>query len=326
MNNLKLNVSGGGKLTSEDIDILYNSLQHGLISEDSSLVGQCTSDGCYEDAVAALHDRFPQFSVEALKYFVRFKDPEVLRVLLANAVHSEPNGITKGELENIKTISSWFRGNSDIRYFDELKYFKSITSTPDLQNTGLISFDLSNTKEYNPENVKNCPSVKRIGTDVDYVVYLPNVTRTAGGNCPFACNGDIMAVFMPKLVRHDPGLTPYYHKDGSFVDAGESLTYIERFVYIHGTEFVCRNYTSVPTLNSKSNTKPMYVPSDNYDAYVSGWGLSNIYKIGGREWCERFGVPFDEQYVSMSYNDLPDSVKYADYIFMGLDVSLANPE
>lgn len=90
-------------------------------TEDSSIVGTCTTDGAYDDAVKALMKRFPQITITAARLLVRFKDPEVLRVLLDNAVHLSPEGFTEEELLNITDIGTWYSDNTTIHSFEELR-------------------------------------------------------------------------------------------------------------------------------------------------------------------------------------------------------------
>lgn len=59
-------------------------------------------------------------------YYVKFADPEVQRVLLANGV-GDGIGITTEDVEKVTSIGDWFRGNTIIETFDELEKFTGIT-------------------------------------------------------------------------------------------------------------------------------------------------------------------------------------------------------
>ncbi len=59
-------------------------------------------------------------------YYMKFQDPEVLRVLLANGV-GDGNGITTDAAEKVTSIGTWFNGNTTIETFDEFEKFTGVT-------------------------------------------------------------------------------------------------------------------------------------------------------------------------------------------------------
>lgn len=59
-------------------------------------------------------------------YYIKFADPEVLRVLLANMTTDDGIGITEEDILNTKNISQWFKG-STIQTFDEFEKFKNVS-------------------------------------------------------------------------------------------------------------------------------------------------------------------------------------------------------
>lgn len=62
--------------------------------------------------------------------YIRFKDPEVLRVLLANGVDTDGDGgITEDEAAAVTSINMWFRNNTVIETFDEFEKFTEVKST-----------------------------------------------------------------------------------------------------------------------------------------------------------------------------------------------------
>lgn len=65
--------------------------------------------------------------------YIKFADPEVLRVLLANGV-GDGMGITADVAKKVTSISNWFKNNTVIETFDEFEKFIGITS---LSNTTL---------------------------------------------------------------------------------------------------------------------------------------------------------------------------------------------
>ena len=59
-------------------------------------------------------------------YYMRFADPEVLKVLLANGV-GDGTGVTEEQAEAVTSIGLWFNGNTAITTFDELRYFQNLS-------------------------------------------------------------------------------------------------------------------------------------------------------------------------------------------------------
>ena len=82
-------------------------------------------------------------------YYMKFQDPEVLRVLLANGV-GDGVGITTEQVKNVTSIDTWFKGNTVIETFDEFEKFTGVTflGTHDT-NGGYEAF-------------RNCSSLKSI--------------------------------------------------------------------------------------------------------------------------------------------------------------------
>lgn len=56
--------------------------------------------------------------------YIQFEDAEVERVLMSKGVSSDGVGITIEDAERVTTISTWFKGNTTIQSFEEIKYFK----------------------------------------------------------------------------------------------------------------------------------------------------------------------------------------------------------
>lgn len=59
--------------------------------------------------------------------YIRFADPAVEAVLMANGVSSDGVGITKEDAAAVTTIGKWFNGNTTITSFKELQYFTGLT-------------------------------------------------------------------------------------------------------------------------------------------------------------------------------------------------------
>lgn len=59
--------------------------------------------------------------------YIRFADPAVEAVLMANGVSSDGVGITKEDAAAVTSIGTWFKGNTEITSFNEFKYFTGVT-------------------------------------------------------------------------------------------------------------------------------------------------------------------------------------------------------
>jgi hypothetical protein len=96
-------------------------------------------------------------------YYIKFADPEVLRVLLANMTTDDGIGITEEQAANLTNINNLFWDNSVIRSFDELGKFgvRSISGTfyncPNLQ-----SVDLSKITSIDSGTFYQCASLEEV--------------------------------------------------------------------------------------------------------------------------------------------------------------------
>jgi hypothetical protein len=141
------------------------------------LTGKIVVNGyAYEDSVNALRAVFPDLEIEVSGYYIRFEDAEVLRVLLSKGV-GDGVGITYEQAE--KALSNginqnYFKGNTTIRKFNELRYFtscKSLTHHSFDGCTALEEIDLSNITQIRDCEFLNCTSLKKIGS-LKNVTYL----------------------------------------------------------------------------------------------------------------------------------------------------------
>lgn len=215
--NIKVDVQGNGELTGAEINAMYELLSK--YTADSNIVGNVTSGGAYEDEVQALMKRFPDLHIEAAKFYVKFKDPEVERVLLANNVGSD-GVITKEALAAVTSnMSGWFK-KSSIVSFDELKYtnitnlfnsfsqctsLKNITLPESLIELGSYTFDncLGLEKIVIPQNVSSisaafneCKNLRHVYLKSDYLI-----TLTIGKLGDYVAGKNVNIYVKPNLVE-----------------------------------------------------------------------------------------------------------------------------
>ena len=107
----------------------------------------------YEKDYEALKAVFSNLAMEFLGFYISFKDPEVLRVLLANITTDDGLGLTAEDIEGVTTMGTWFDGNTEIETFNELSRF-----------IGLASFNMN--------AFRNCTSLKSISIP-------PQITSTS---------------------------------------------------------------------------------------------------------------------------------------------------
>ena len=79
--------------------------------------------------------------------YIQFADEAVKTLLMTKGVSSDGVGITKQDAANVKSIGTWFRNNTTIVSFNELRFFTSVTSLDNYAFSGcskLANIDLSN--------------------------------------------------------------------------------------------------------------------------------------------------------------------------------------
>lgn len=133
--------------TANDIDMLanlYNDLDkdgnphsyngidaEGNANEDLAPVVEGTlriAGSVYEDTYQTVAAYFKNLKINvAGGYFIRFKDNNILTVLLDHNV-GDGTGITVDDAESVTSISTWFRENANIELFNEFAYFTGVSS------------------------------------------------------------------------------------------------------------------------------------------------------------------------------------------------------
>ena len=120
-----------------DVDMLANlsSKAYGIDSEGKPTTGNPVIEGTiniagsiYKDTEEAVKSKYPNIVLNVLGgYYLRFADPEVLSVLLANGV-GDGVGITKETAAEVSDIRAWFKGNTQITQFDEFEMLTGVTA------------------------------------------------------------------------------------------------------------------------------------------------------------------------------------------------------
>lgn len=168
------------KVTPQTIDKMYKLTKEDsltpAVAKESEFEGSIVSDAAYEDAVTYLRTKFPKLTIQVIdnNYYIRFKDPEVLNILIANGI-GDSVGITTAQAKNTN-IGTMFKGNTSITSFDEFPAFQQT-----LQNdaffgcTNLQSIDLSQATYINDRAFRdctsliidiNCPNLVQIGKEI----------------------------------------------------------------------------------------------------------------------------------------------------------------
>ena len=135
----------------------------------------------YEDDYNAIKAVFPNLDMSFLGFYVAIKDLEVLRVLLENITTDDGIGLTVEDVEGVTTLSTWFRNNTTIETFDELKRFVGLTSIAGGGATTAAFYGCTNLRSISiPETVtailgyafQNCTSLESLTINWDNIVTL----------------------------------------------------------------------------------------------------------------------------------------------------------
>lgn len=152
------------KVTPQTIDKMYKLTKEDsltpAVAKESEFEGSIVSDAAYEDAVTYLRAKFPKLTIQVIdnNYYIRFKDPEVLNVLIANGI-GDSVGITTAQAKNTN-IGKMFKSNTSITSFDEFPAFQqTLQDGAFFGCTNLQSIDLSQATYINNSAFKDCTSL-----------------------------------------------------------------------------------------------------------------------------------------------------------------------
>lgn len=152
------------KVTPQTIDKMYKLTKEDsltpAVAKESEFEGSIVADAAYEDAVTYLRTKFPKLTIQVIdnNYYIRFKDPEVLKVLIANGI-GDSVGITTAQAKNTN-IGTMFKSNTSITSFDEFPAFQQTLQREAFFGcTNLQSIDLSQATYINDGAFKDCTSL-----------------------------------------------------------------------------------------------------------------------------------------------------------------------
>lgn len=258
--------------------------------------------------------------------YVLFDDPEVERVLLANATHADENVITHEETkQEIPYNVTWFKNNANIKSFYELCLFENISiSISGKKKYGILpSFEgCSNLERLNTSNIKvayvyncltGCTNLKGCDfsnlTDVTSSIAAEQVDVFKTLVFKNLINGGTSdATILKSGVRIDKFIVLPLIKKG-FLN-GSSWTYTKGCdcgynqitspipeVYAGTMEYyIMRARIKVIHTNDRwSSYRPnnIFVPSELVDEYKNDqeWSRAKdvFFAIGGEKWVECFG-------------------------------------
>ena len=161
------------------------------------------SSGAYEDDIATLKGAYPNLVLNILGgIYIKFEDPEVLRVLLEKITTDDGIGITTADAEAVTSIGAWFNSNQVIEYFNEFEKFTGVTTlgvsnqstAPFCNCTSLKQIKLPNSiNRINVTSFYKCTSLESL-PDLSNVSYL-------GGYAFGGCTSMVGVVNMPNLTN-----------------------------------------------------------------------------------------------------------------------------
>ena len=236
--------------------------------------------------------------------YIKFADQAVFDILMSKGVSSDGVGITKEDAAKVTTIGTWFKGNSDIVEFEELRFFTGLTSLTGGYQSGAFY------KCNNLERIALPPSVINLGgyafqdcaklVNVGSLEFVQVMGEGTFVNCPLS---EVAVISMPSLTgslykRNFNGMKHSYivdnlgaitkitgtqYNDNVFgngltvVVLPPSIESISSYAFNQNTKLqaIISEAATPPTISNSFTgpTCPIYVPDTSVDAYKanSGW-------------------------------------------------------
>ena len=131
------------------VEKLYQEAKDGLDHEQEvELEGSILVDKAYRDSVEWLQQNTGLNITVTDEYYIRFRDAEVGNICKTN--WGDTIGVTEGGAQIPTSLNYIFKGNTNIEYFDELKYFTNIKKI----NHNLAPYNSGGGEFYECSNLK----------------------------------------------------------------------------------------------------------------------------------------------------------------------------
>ena len=272
-NNIQENVSSSVIAKLYDITSENNNLDN-----SSTLAGNLYTSVAYEDHIQRLTTLYPNLTITANKYYIRFKDPEIERVL--KSVTYNTGGVTytfgdgtgvfaDGGFTTIPVLlPDWFSGNTTITQFEELS--KAVKCNEIYANafngcSNLQKVDLANVENLGASCFKDCISLTSIG-NTNKIWYV--------GSRSFQGANLTGSIYLPS-VRTLADLCFYNLPNLNLIDFGPGLTNMNWqsiWSCSNNLKMIFRGSTP-PTVSGNdtrlyNNSYTIYIPDGCKDAYI----------------------------------------------------------
>jgi hypothetical protein len=181
-------------------------------------------------------------AVVAPSKHIQFADAEVERVLMSKGVSSDGVGITKEDAERVTSISTWFKGNTTIQTFDELRYFTRVTSLSD------DAFVRATIKSIDISNVSHIGGNAFLYSNLEGDFILPKLTAIEGA----AFRGTKIKSFVAEnliSISNASGNGGVFHDCKSLTDVSiPSATFIGKDAFVNATSLTSVEMQNVETI------------------------------------------------------------------------------
>lgn len=285
------------------------------------LVGTINYDTIDSDAYDALKAAYGNdliINYNFMTAYIKLADKEVKRILLLNGV-GDGTGITKIQAESLTSISTWFKGNTVIRTFDELSVFVQVTSLAESAFNGctaLESIDLSNIETIGNNAFYDCaalfiedlktPSLTSWGNNSFYGVKIRrwsdmgNITSLLSNNSnaanqPYGDPAYLQSIVIPPTVTEIPQYAFYkYNALTSVTATWSSITKIQSAAFRECTSLVFDDLR-IPNLTT-------LVANAFYGVKIKKWSdmgkltelpsaIASSQNYGDKEYLEEVTIP-----------------------------------
>lgn len=266
------------QVSSRIIEKLYQLAFSGDLDASSNLVGRLHTTVTYQDYADFLTQQFQDLYITSDKYYIRFKDPEIERVLKSvayttgNVTYTLGDGIgvfADGGFTTMPVLlPGWFNGNTTITQFEELS--KAVSCNEIYANafngcSNLQKVDLTNIGNLGAQCFRDCTSLTSIG-NTNKIWYV--------GSRSFQGANLTGSVYLPS-IRSLSDLCFYNLPNLTLIDFGPGLTdmnWQSIWSCSNNLKMIFRGNTP-PTVSGNdtrlyNNNFTIYIPDGCKDAYI----------------------------------------------------------